>query len=149
MLSIHFQYLCTEAYYKRWFHLIGVSIYQIHLCIYPFAFLFRIFDIHGRLAPSPRASIPIKHSRVVALSTRRTKNSFQPKMSSCSSYVTRLSSGSFCFMGLSFISVQLLEPYNMLFFRFVALFLKDLLFPVAINLFSLFIVTLSNRFAAK
>ncbi|KAA0719313.1 RNA-binding Raly-like protein [Triplophysa tibetana] len=58
----------------------------------------RIFDIHGRLPPSPRASIPIKHSRVVALSTRRTKNSFQPKMSSCSSYVTRLSSGSFCFM---------------------------------------------------
>ncbi|XP_065132583.1 RNA-binding Raly-like protein isoform X2 [Paramisgurnus dabryanus] len=58
----------------------------------PFS-LYRIFDIHGRLAPSPRAIIPIKHSRVVALSTtRRTKNSFQPKMSSCASYLTSISS---------------------------------------------------------
>uniref|UniRef100_A0A671L4M7 RALY RNA binding protein like n=1 Tax=Sinocyclocheilus anshuiensis TaxID=1608454 RepID=A0A671L4M7_9TELE len=59
----------------------------------PFS-LYRIFDIHGRLAPSPRAMIPIKHSRLIALSTRRTKNSFQPKMSTCSSYLRTLSSGS-------------------------------------------------------
>uniref|UniRef100_A0A8C1M9R3 RALY RNA binding protein like n=1 Tax=Cyprinus carpio TaxID=7962 RepID=A0A8C1M9R3_CYPCA len=58
----------------------------------PFS-LYRIFDIHGRLAPSPRAMIPIKHSRLVALSTRRTKNSFQPKMST-SSHLKTTSSGS-------------------------------------------------------
>uniref|UniRef100_A0A672PS87 RNA-binding Raly-like protein n=1 Tax=Sinocyclocheilus grahami TaxID=75366 RepID=A0A672PS87_SINGR len=57
----------------------------------PFS-LYRIFDIHGRLAPSPRAMIPIKHSHLIALSTRRAKNSFQPKMSTCSSYLRTLSS---------------------------------------------------------
>lgn len=107
--SIHNVYFS----FKRWVHSITVSIH-IPKYAYLFVFHFRIFDIHGRLAPSPRAIIPIKHSRVVALSTRRTKNSFQPKMSSCSSYLTTLSSGSFCFMGLSFISVQLLELHHAL-----------------------------------
>lgn len=81
-------------------------IYKIFCMIY----FFRIFDIHGRFTPSPRAMIPIKHSRLVALSTRRTKNSFQPKMSNCSSYLRTLSSGSLRSMGLSIIPSKFL-PY--------------------------------------
>ncbi|XP_050978184.1 RNA-binding Raly-like protein isoform X2 [Labeo rohita] len=77
-----------------------------HFSLYRDDFYTRIFDIHGRLAPSPRAMIPIKHSRLVALSTRRTKNSFQPKMSTCSSYLRTLSSGFLCYMGLSIIPMK-------------------------------------------
>ncbi|XP_051552907.1 RNA-binding Raly-like protein isoform X3 [Myxocyprinus asiaticus] len=74
------------------------SGYEFDYDFYRDDFYSRIINIHGRLAPSPPAMIPIKHSRLVTLATRRKKNSFQPKMPTCSSYLRTISPGSLCSM---------------------------------------------------